>query len=97
MPAGSRSRSSVACQSCDDDQRAEQRRGLGAHQPLGEVDEQDLALGEDLPHVEARLGLPEDGPQAGTQQEGPQLVHDRGDGLGAFGLATRPRSQPRTA
>ncbi len=44
-----------------DDQAAEQRGRFFADGALGEIDQHDLALGENLAEVEARFGLAEDG------------------------------------
>ncbi len=61
------------------DEGAEQRGRFRPHRALRERDEQDLAIGEDLTQREPRPHLTDDGTHGGAQQEGTELVHDRGD------------------
>src|SRR5207237_9218776 len=68
------------------DEGAEQAGGFGSEQTLGQVDQQHLALGEDLAQMEAWCGLAEYRPDSRSQQKGPQLVHDRGQHGSSFGV-----------
>ena len=82
-----------------DHQAPEQRRRLTAQLALGQSHQQGLTLGEDLPEVEAGLGLPEYGSQIWAEVEGTKLVHDRAQDLrGPFLTeAVEPTPEPGQA
>src|SRR5665648_326751 len=44
--------------------------------------------------IEGRFSLSDDGAHSGAQQEGPQLVHHRGDGLLAFAFTESVKPGP---
>ena len=75
-------------------QAAEQRRSLRPEQALAEIDQQNLALGEDPAQVKTPPGLPDDGPHFRAQQQRAQLVHNRRDGRRSLGLTPRLKATP---
>ena len=70
-----------------DGQRSEQGCSLRTDESLGERHEQDLALGEDGVKIKGRVCLADDGAHSRAQQEGPEFVHYRRDGLLTFTFA----------